>query len=53
MAPTTTPVSAAAEQQHDNNDNKNQFHWESPLIITQRGNRPSGTKFRSARTKDK
>jgi hypothetical protein len=31
MTAAATPVSAAAEQQHDHNDNQNQFHRISPL----------------------
>jgi hypothetical protein len=30
---TATPVSAAAEQQYDYDDNQNQFHCDSPLIV--------------------
>jgi hypothetical protein len=31
MTAAATPVSAAAEQQHDHNDDQNQFHEISPL----------------------
>jgi hypothetical protein len=30
MTSTATPVSAAAKQQHQNNDNEDQFHSKSP-----------------------
>jgi hypothetical protein len=32
MTATTAPISAAAEQQHQHNDNQDQFHWISPLM---------------------
>jgi hypothetical protein len=32
MASTATPVSAATEQEHDQNDNQDHFHGDSPLI---------------------
>jgi hypothetical protein len=31
MTPTATPISASAEQQYQNNNNKDQFHSKSPL----------------------
>jgi len=33
MTSTATPVSATAKQQHQNNDNKDQFHRKSPLMV--------------------
>jgi hypothetical protein len=33
MASSATPVSAAAEQQHQDNDNEDQFHGTSPLKL--------------------
>jgi hypothetical protein len=32
MASTATPVSAATEQEHNQNDNQDHFHGNSPLI---------------------
>jgi hypothetical protein len=32
MASTATPVSAATEQEHDQNDNQDHFHGNSPLM---------------------
>jgi hypothetical protein len=32
MTATAAPISAAAEQQHQHNDNQDQFHWISPLM---------------------
>jgi hypothetical protein len=37
MTPTATPVSAAAEQQHQDNDNEDQFHSKSPLKVNTSG----------------
>jgi hypothetical protein len=34
MTAAATPVSAAAEQKHDHNDNQYQFHGISPLMAT-------------------
>jgi hypothetical protein len=34
MPSAATPVSAAAEQQYQYNDDKDQFHCESPLMAT-------------------
>jgi hypothetical protein len=34
MASTATPVSAATEQEHYQNDNQDHFHVNSPLIAT-------------------
>jgi VanZ family protein len=34
MTPTTTPISAAAEHEHYQNDNQDQFHGISPLMAT-------------------
>jgi hypothetical protein len=34
MTATATPVSAAAEQEHYQNDNQDQFHGISPLMAT-------------------
>jgi hypothetical protein len=34
MTSAATPVSAAAKQQHQDNDNENQFHEKSPLMVT-------------------
>jgi hypothetical protein len=33
MTSAATPISAAAKQQHQNNDNKDQFHEKSPLMV--------------------
>jgi hypothetical protein len=33
MTSATTPVSAAAKQQHQNDDNEDQFHKKSPLMV--------------------
>jgi hypothetical protein len=33
MAPAATPVSAAAEQQHHNQDNEDQIHGKAPLMV--------------------
>jgi hypothetical protein len=33
MTPAATPVSAAAKQQHQDNDNKDQFHEKSPVLV--------------------
>jgi hypothetical protein len=32
MTPTATPVSAATEQEHYQNNNQDQFHWISPSM---------------------
>jgi hypothetical protein len=32
MTATAAPISAAAEQQHQHDDNQDQFHWISPLM---------------------
>ena len=34
MTPTAAPVSAAAEQEHQHNDNQEQFHGISPLMAS-------------------
>ena len=34
VAPAATVVSATAKQQHQDNDNEDQFHGKSPLIVT-------------------
>jgi hypothetical protein len=34
MASTATPVSAATEQEHQHNDDQDQFHGISPLMVT-------------------
>jgi hypothetical protein len=34
MTSTTTPISAAAEHEHYQNDNQDQFHGISPLMAT-------------------
>jgi hypothetical protein len=40
MTSAATPVSAAAKQQHQNNDNEDQFHRKSPLrVMTSNGER--------------
>jgi hypothetical protein len=42
MTSSTTPVSAAAEQKHQNNDNEDQFHRKSPLkVVTSMRERPA------------
>lgn len=47
MTPTATPISAPAEQQYQNNNNKDQFHSKSPKVTTSDGwNSPSWIKFR-------
>jgi hypothetical protein len=33
MTSAATPISAAAEQQHQDHDNKDQFHEKSPLMV--------------------
>jgi hypothetical protein len=45
MTSPTTPISAAAKQQHQYQDKKDQIHRMSPIGFA-KGNRLEGTKFR-------